>query len=664
MFLNYYGLREEPFGVTPDPRFLYLTPSHREAQATLDYGIQSGRGFAALVARPGMGKTTLLFHLLQRYSESAKTAFLFQTQCDSREFMRYLLVELGLDMQVTDFVQLHDEFNRMMVRESRAGRRIIIVVDEAQNLSPTVLETVRLLSDFETPRTKLLHIILAGQPELADKLASPSLAQLRQRITHLVRLDAFSRQQTDEYIEHRLRTAGYASERPLFSSEARAIIHERGEGVPRIINNLCFNALSLGFVAEKKTVDASIAQEASVDLDIETFNWQVRGMRPARAVGAPVYDNNRYGHAAAGEQPIPTPPKPLKIMPARPVRVPTRVNPEPIPAAETAPVPAPVSNDAPPAVETVAQPQQELFESLAAPPIPEPVTKVEVPETQAMEAPPQAVAAAAGIGASSSAQPFEIDLHALAQDYALLEMEALRRMPAVPAPMRVECEQAAALAPVDASEQVPAAPERAPSAIPPQPQRARSRSGWRKYFIGGALVIALGFGWQLTRWLGRGTHPDGTDAISVTTGAGIATASVESPVVVDEGGAASQADTVSIINVVGEVPSLGHPHVRARIAAEKTEDLVRRVDPIYPEAAKDARLQGRVVIDGAVVPDGTLRHLRVVSGDPLLAQAAIDAIKGWRYRTASGRGKKQSDTRITVNFVLAENPRVASAGGS
>jgi general secretion pathway protein A len=206
MFLNYYGLREEPFGVTPDPRFLYLTPSHREAQATLDYGIQSGRGFAALVARPGMGKTTLLFHLLQRYSESAKTAFLFQTQCDSREFMRYLLVELGLDMQVTDFVQLHDEFNRMMVRESRAGRRIIIVVDEAQNLSPTVLETVRLLSDFETPRTKLLHIILAGQPELADKLASPSLAQLRQRITHLVRLDAFSRQQTDEYIEHRLRT--------------------------------------------------------------------------------------------------------------------------------------------------------------------------------------------------------------------------------------------------------------------------------------------------------------------------------------------------------------------------------------------------------------------------------------------------------------------------
>lgn len=176
-------------------------------------------------------------------------------------------------------------------------------------------------------------------------------------------------------------------------------------------------------------------------------------------------------------------------------------------------------------------------------------------------------------------------------------------------------------------------------------------------------MIALGVGWQLTRWLQRGTHADGTDAISVTTGAGIATASIDSPVV-DDGGAAIQADLVSVINVVGEVPNLGNPHVKAKIAAEKTEDLMRRVDPIYPEAAKDARLQGRVVIDGAVVPDGTLRHLRVVSGDPLLAQAAIDAIKGWRYRTASGHSKKQSDTRITVNFVLAENPRVASAGGS
>ena len=662
MFLNYYGLREEPFGVTPDPRFLYLTPSHREAQATLDYGIQSGRGFAALVARPGMGKTTLLFHLLQRYSESAKTAFLFQTQCDSREFMRYLLVELGLDMQVTDFVQLHDEFNRMMVRESRAGRRIIIVVDEAQNLSPTVLETVRLLSDFETPRTKLLHIILAGQPELADKLASPSLAQLRQRITHLVRLDAFSRQQTDEYIEHRLRTAGYASERPLFSSEARAIIHDRGEGVPRIINNLCFNALSLGFVAEKKTIDASIAQEASVDLDIETFNWQVRGMRPARAVGAPLHENNRYGRAAGAEQPMATPAKPLTVMPARPVRVPTPAKLEPMRAAETAAIPEPVSNLAPPAVETEAQPEQEPNVA-ASLPLSEPVPQVEEPVSQAVEAAPQAIAAAAGIGAPSSAQPFEIDLHALAQDYALLEMEALRRMPAVPAPIRVEREETAALASAEPSQQVPAVPEPLPIAIPPQPERARSRSGWRKYFIGGALVIALGVGWQLTRWLQRGTHADGTDAISVTTGAGIATASIDSPVV-DDGGAASQAELVSVINVVGEVPNLGNPHVKAKIAAEKTEDLMRRVDPIYPEAAKDARLQGRVVIDGAVVPDGTLRHLRVVSGDPLLAQAAIDAIKGWRYRTASGHSKKQSDTRITVNFVLAENPRVASAGGS
>ncbi len=663
MFLNYYGLREEPFGVTPDPRFLYLTPSHREAQATLDYGIKSGRGFAALVARPGMGKTTLLFHLLQRYAETAKTAFLFQTQCDSREFMRYLLVELGFDLQLTDVVQLHDEFNRMLVRESRAGRRIIIVVDEAQNLSPTVLETVRLLSDFETPRSKLLHIILAGQPELADKLATPALAQLRQRITHLVRLDGFSRQQTDEYIEHRLRTAGYAEERPLFSNEARAIIHERGEGVPRIINNLCFNALSLGFVAEKKTIDAAIAQEASVDLDIDTFNWQVRGMRPARAVGAPLYESTRYLQNSVSTQRPATPAmKPLKVMPVRAAV--TAMPPaaaEPVPAVTAAPAPA--QNPAL-AVEAAASSPQPVAETVSssAPVIEAPADAMPTMEASVVdaEAAPQLAAAAAAAGATSV--PFEIDLHALAQDYALLEMEALRRMPAVPVPVRVEREPAVAPEPAAPVAQLPETPEIPVTALPSQPERSRFRAGWRKYFIGGALVIGLGAGWQFTRQLSRGTAAEGIEAGNLPS-AGVASASVEAPVVIDDGSSSSPAGVVSVINVVGEVPNLGHPHVKARIATEKTDDLVRRVDPIYPEAAKDARLQGRVVIDGAVVPDGSIHHLRVISGDPLLAQSAIDAIKGWRYRTTPGRGKKASDTRITVNFVLAENPRVASAGG-
>src|SRR5580693_932655 len=167
MFLEYYGFREQPFGVTPDPRYLYLSPAHREALASLFYGIEVGRGFLALIAKPGMGKTTLLFHLLEKFRNSAKTAFLFQTQCTSREFMRFLLAELGHETDGHDFVRMHEEFNRRLLQEARAGNRFIVVIDEAQNLEPSVLETVRLLSDFETPRAKLMHIILAGQPELA-----------------------------------------------------------------------------------------------------------------------------------------------------------------------------------------------------------------------------------------------------------------------------------------------------------------------------------------------------------------------------------------------------------------------------------------------------------------------------------------------------------------
>ena len=190
MFLSYYGLREQPFGVTPDPRFLYLSPAHREALASMVYGIEAGRGFIGLIAPPGMGKTTLLFHLLEKFRSSARTAFLFQTQCNSREFMRFLLAELGYECDDHDFVHMHEEFNKRLLQEARAGNRFIVVIDEAQNLEPSVLETVRLLSDFETPRAKLMQIILAGQPELADKLARPGMIQLRQRVSLMIGLEA------------------------------------------------------------------------------------------------------------------------------------------------------------------------------------------------------------------------------------------------------------------------------------------------------------------------------------------------------------------------------------------------------------------------------------------------------------------------------------------
>lgn len=274
MFLEFFGFREQPFGVTPDPRFLYLSPEHREALASLYYGLESGRGFMALIAKPGMGKTTLLFHLLERFRNSARTAFLFQTQCSSREFMRLLLSELGMENHDQDFVRMHEEFNKLLLQEARAKRPLIVVIDEAQNLDAGVLETVRLLSDFETPRMKLLQIILSGQPELADKLASPQLLQFRQRISLFSRLAPFSTEETQKYIQHRLSVAGYSGP-PLFSEDAMLAIARVTEGIPRNINNLCFNLLSLGCKLRQKLLDLKAVEEVTNDLDIKQHLTEV-----------------------------------------------------------------------------------------------------------------------------------------------------------------------------------------------------------------------------------------------------------------------------------------------------------------------------------------------------------------------------------------------------
>src|SRR6266850_4979246 len=218
MFFNHFGLREQPFGVTPDPRFLFFGPSHLEALASLFYGIQTQRGFMALIAKPGMGKTTLLFHLLERLRDSVRTAFLFQSHCDPREFLRSLMTDLGIDDRDDNLGRMHRKLNDALIRELRAGRRVVVVIDEAQNLDDSVLEAVRMLSNFEIPGTKLIQILLAGQPQLADKLARRELVQLRQRISILSRLKQFNASETVDYIDHRLKVAGYEGKR-LFTAD-------------------------------------------------------------------------------------------------------------------------------------------------------------------------------------------------------------------------------------------------------------------------------------------------------------------------------------------------------------------------------------------------------------------------------------------------------------
>jgi len=269
-FLDFYSLREQPFGVTPDPAYLYPSEMHRAALRLLLCGIQNDRGFMALIAEPGMGKTTLLNKLIEELRDSARAVFLFQTQCDSREFFGYLLRELGEETAGMDLASMHSKLNAILFQEMLEGRRFVLIVDEAQNLDDSVLETIRLLSDFETTHAKLLEIVLVGQPELAAKLARPGLSQLRQRIGLLASLAPLSAEETARYIEYRLRVAGYSGE-PLFAEDALQLIAERSQGTPRSINNICFNALMAGYLEERKIIDAKIVRKVVGGLELESL---------------------------------------------------------------------------------------------------------------------------------------------------------------------------------------------------------------------------------------------------------------------------------------------------------------------------------------------------------------------------------------------------------
>src|ERR1700733_5138508 len=271
MVLDYFKLREQPFGVTPDARYLFLSSTHKEALGSLLYGIGEGCGFLALIANPGLGKTTLLFHALHQLREKALTVFLFQTVCTSIDLLRALLTGLGVEETQGSLVHLQSRLKEILLAQARLGKRVVVVIDEAQNLDDSVLELIRMLSNFETPEEKLIQIILSGQLELAEKIASPDLEQLRQRVSIFSELRPFSREDTQLYIDHRLRIAGYAFARPLFTRDALTLIAEASHGIPRNINNLCFNALSLAYALQRKPVDREIIRAVIADRDLGRF---------------------------------------------------------------------------------------------------------------------------------------------------------------------------------------------------------------------------------------------------------------------------------------------------------------------------------------------------------------------------------------------------------
>lgn len=265
MYNQFYGFRESPFNITPDPRFLFFSDRHREAFEHLLFGIRERKGFIQITGEVGAGKTTLCRAVLEELGPNFHTALVLNPFLTSAQLLRTILTELGLKPQGDRVAQL-DQLNHFLLDELAAGRDVVLLIDEAQDLEPELLEQIRLLSNLETDQRKLLQIVLIGQPELKAKLDDHRLRQLRQRITVRYHLAPLSRRELERYIRHRLQVAG-GNGRPEFSGWALRSVYRYTGGVPRLINAVCDKALLAGFVAGVDVLDWRLVRRAIRELE-------------------------------------------------------------------------------------------------------------------------------------------------------------------------------------------------------------------------------------------------------------------------------------------------------------------------------------------------------------------------------------------------------------
>jgi len=267
MYLTFFGLNEKPFAITPDPRYLYLSERHAEALAHLLYGINEAGGFVQLTGEVGTGKTTIVRSLLAQTPKNAEIALILNPKMTAPEFLLTICEELGIgvpDSALGSLKDLVDILSQYLLRAHAAGHRVVVVVDEAQNLSPEVLEQVRLLTNLETNTQKLLQIILIGQPELRELLARNELRQLAQRITGRYHLNPLSQEETAAYVRHRLRVAGATSD--IFAPGALGAVFRLSQGVPRVINVICDRALLGAYSLDRHRVTAALVRNAAAEV--------------------------------------------------------------------------------------------------------------------------------------------------------------------------------------------------------------------------------------------------------------------------------------------------------------------------------------------------------------------------------------------------------------
>jgi general secretion pathway protein A len=283
MYSKFFGMMAEPFGVSPDPRFFFSSEQHAEATASLYYTITQRRGFAALIGHPGLGKTSVLVNLAQRMAGEARIAFLVHPQFGGDAVLESVLLAMGLE-PVADPVGRLRQLHKFLLDLQSQGKTCVVIIDEAQNLGPQALETIRMLSNFEAPSQKLIQFILAGQPGLAELLRAPECEQLLQRINVVARLEPLGPKEAGEYVAHRLSIAG--ARRDLFSPSALKALLEASQGVPRNINTLCFNTLTLAFAEGKKAVDVDCVLRAARERDLNEPGPVASKAAPVKASAA------------------------------------------------------------------------------------------------------------------------------------------------------------------------------------------------------------------------------------------------------------------------------------------------------------------------------------------------------------------------------------------
>ena len=266
MYLPFFNLQEPPFNLTPDPRFLYLSAQHEEALSHLLYGIHERKGFIEITGEVGTGKTLLCRALLEQLDDSVSTAMVFNSYLSQSELLQAICRDFGLRADMDSRAELVDQLNAYLLSEFGAGRNAVVVIDEAQNLEPVVLEQLRLLSNLETADGKLLQIVLVGQPELRDKLSLPGMRQLNQRIAVRFYLKALSSADSSRYIMHRLQIAG-AGTGIRFTPRAMKLIYRYSGGLPRRVNLLCDRSLLTAFVKETRHVDGAVVRRSARELD-------------------------------------------------------------------------------------------------------------------------------------------------------------------------------------------------------------------------------------------------------------------------------------------------------------------------------------------------------------------------------------------------------------